>query len=182
MCGRFTLRREVQPLKARLGASTQWGSYLWEPRHNIAPTDQVPILEVSERGRQISPMTWGIPRQRGGRTVRQINARAEALPAKTNRCTVVADGFYEWSGDKSPQHQPWFFYRPDDDVILLAAYWVWSDAPGGGLIQTFTIITTAANSLMEPIHDRMPAIIDEGDSLALWLNSRTSPTDLRELL
>ena len=155
---------------------------LWEPRYNIAPTDQVPILSVENYQREISPMVWGIPRSRNGRMVRQINARAESIGATASRCAVISDGFYEWAGDKGSHRRPYFFHRPEDGLILLAGLWAWSDAPGGGRMQTFTIVTTAANALMAPIHDRMPAILDEGDDLALWLNPTSELKDLRGLL
>ena len=182
MCGRFTLRRDIQRVRRELRVEARGGDVLFEPRYNIAPTDQVPILSVEKYQREISPMVWGIPRSRDGRMVRQINARGESIGASISRGAVISDGFYEWAGDKGSARQPYFFHRPDDELILLAAYWAWSDAPGGGRMQTFTIITTAANALMAPIHDRMPAILDEGDDLSLWLNPTSELKDLRGLL
>ena len=76
MCGRFTLRRDLESVHRELRVKTEASNVLWSPRYNIAPTDQVPILTVAESGhRQLTPMVWGIPRSRGGRMVRQINAR-----------------------------------------------------------------------------------------------------------
>ena len=63
MCGRYTLRRsELESVKRELGADTGGASYLWQPRYNIAPTDQLPILVRDENGsRNLVPMVWGIP-------------------------------------------------------------------------------------------------------------------------
>ena len=126
------------------------------------------------------PMVWGIPRRRNGRMIRQINARSENITVRNARCAVIADGIYEWAGEKTSARQPYFFHRPNDGLILMAGLWHWHhDAEGYG--QTFVIVTTAANSTAAPIHDRMPAIV-EGDALALWLNPKTTEKDLPGLL
>ncbi len=97
------------------------------------------------------------------------------------RCAVVADGFYEWSGPAdSIDRRPFWFHRPDDGLILVAGLWQWRDM-GEGYLQEFTIVTTAANSMLTPIHDRMPAIL-EGDALALWLSPKSEMKDLPGLL
>jgi putative SOS response-associated peptidase YedK len=181
MCGRFTLRRELDSIRCELGIEVAAGSVLHEPRYNIAPTQQaLIIISEAERGRQITPMVWGIPRSRGARKVRQINARAEALPLRSPRCAVISDGFYEWAGTKGSARQPYFFHRPDDNLILMAGLWQWTEV-GESHQQTFAIVTTAANGAVSPIHDRMPAIL-EGDTLALWLSPRTALGDLPGLL
>ena len=84
-------------------------------------------------------------------------------------------------GRKGSTRQPYFFHRPDDGLILFAGLWQWYQDQQG-YSQTFAIVTTAANALMAPIHDRMPAILDEGDSLSLWLNPTAELKDLRGLL
>ena len=181
MCGRFTLRRDLDSIRRELRVEAAGGSVLYEPRYNIAPTQQSPILiNEADRGRQITPMIWGIPRSRGTRMVRQINARAEALPLRSPRCAVITDGFYEWAGAKGSARQPYWFHRPDDGLILMAGLWQWTEVENG-YEQTFAIVTTAANAAVAPIHDRMPAIL-EGDSLALWLSAESGLRDLPGLL
>jgi putative SOS response-associated peptidase YedK len=181
MCGRFTLRRDLDSVCRELHVERAGGSVLFEPRYNIAPTQQTPILiNEADHGRLISPMVWGIPRSHGGRMVRQINARAESLPLGSSRCAVIGDGFYEWTGAKGSARQPFWFHREDDGLTLMAGLWQWHrDAQG--VQQTFAIVTTAANAAMAPIHDRMPAIL-EGDGLALWLNHKTPAGGLEEVL
>jgi putative SOS response-associated peptidase YedK len=181
MCGRFTLRRDLESVYRELRVEAGSGAVLWSPRYNIAPTDQVPILSVAEAGhRHLQPMVWGIPRSRNGRMARQINARAETVSERSHRCAVISDGFYEWAGAKGSTRQPYFFHRPGDPLILMAGLWQWQNGEEGYL-QTFAIVTTAANATLAPIHDRMPAIL-EGDSLALWLNPKTAAPDLPGLL
>ena len=79
-----------------------------------------------------------------------------------------------WTGTKGSKRQPYFFHRPDDDLILMAGLWQWTEVEIG-YQQTFAIVTTAANAAVAPIHDRMPAIL-EGDSLAIWLKSQSRDT------
>jgi putative SOS response-associated peptidase YedK len=177
MCGRFTLRCHLASLRRELGVEAGGGTVIFEPRFNIAPTQQNPILlNEPEHSRHITPMVWGIPRSRGAIMVRQINARAEAFPPRSARCAVISDGFYEWAGAKGSKRQPYFFHRADDALILMAGLWGWTEVEAG-YEQTFAIVTTTANAAVTPIHDRMPAIL-EGDSLALWLNPKTAARDL----
>jgi putative SOS response-associated peptidase YedK len=85
MCGRFTLRRlDLQAVRRELRAETGASDILSEPRYNVAPTDQVPILVRLESGtRDLTPMVWGSPRSRSDRMVRQINSRGETIPAQS---------------------------------------------------------------------------------------------------
>jgi putative SOS response-associated peptidase YedK len=125
-------------------------------------------------------MVWGIPRSRNGRLVRQINARSENVTIRNARCAVISDGFYEWAGEKTSARQPYFFHRPNDGLILMAGLCqCYHDTEG--YLQTFVIVTTAANAMMAPVHHRMPAML-EGDALALWLNPNTAAKDLPGLL
>lgn len=180
MCGRYTLRRNGDAIRRELRAEAAAALESWAPRYNIAPTNQVPVLLRDKSGaRLIELMGWGIPRDRNGRTVRQINGRSESFAIRNPRCAVISDGFYEW-GAKGPNRQPYFFHRPADELILIAGHWQ-SLSIGRTLQSTFVILTTAANGMIAPIHDRMPAILD-GDALALWLNPSSSERDLSGLL
>ena len=105
-----------------------------------------------------------------------INARAESLaekPAfrqafKKRRCLVPADGFYEWQG--TPGHkQPWHIGMADDGPFAMAGLWECWRAPEGAMLESYTIITTAANAMVRALHDRMPAIIAPADFSA-WLD------------
>ena len=116
---------------------------------------------------------------------KQINARAETLDKrsafrdafKTRRCVVPADGFVEWIGPKAAR-QPIWFHRRDGGLLLFAGlYEYWQPAPGEWE-STFTIVTTATNSTIEPVHDRMPVILPEM-VVDEWLHPR--PNDIAGL-
>jgi len=121
---------------------------------------------------------------------RLINARAESAatkPAfrsafKTRRCLVPADGFYEWKKGKGHQKQPYFIRNADESPFAFAGLWESWTAPEGETIESCTILTTDANDLTRPIHDRMPVILHPKD-YELWLDPEVKdPTLLKPLL
>jgi putative SOS response-associated peptidase YedK len=124
---------------------------------------------------QLTHARWGFHNEK----YPLINARAETLdkrglfkvalrttqPESRGRCLVPADGFYEWVGAKGDRHPIWY-HRPDGKLLLFAGlYEVNRD---GGL--EFTVITTEANKLVAPVHDRMPVLIAPENGTA-WLSA-----------
>jgi putative SOS response-associated peptidase YedK len=194
MCGRFTLTyAQREELAEQLGVNVeQIQSDLYKPRFNIAPTDQHWIVRARYEDRLVMPAKWGLVNtwaKDAKRAAAQINARAERIqtsPAfrdafKERRCVVPADGFFEWTGAKDAR-QPFWFHREDGGLILFAGlYESWPKTPDEWE-RTFTIVTTEANGLMAPFHDRMPVIL--GDEAAdEWLNQGDNePQHLLELL
>lgn len=181
MCGRITLTRpnlesiatelDVQPLNYR-------GMPIFKPRYNAAPTDILPILTLQDGERHLSPMTWGTtPKNRRGLV---INWRSESFPPRAPRCGVITDGFYEWSGPKEAR-QPHWFHRPDHALVILAGMWKMQQRTEGGFIQSFVVLTTRANALMAPIHDRIPVVLDES-RFDEWLDAKTPEPALRSIL
>ena len=184
MCGRFT-RGENIPTLAREFGVVQVNSDL-APSYNIAPTQEVAVI-VTAGVKTLLPVRWGlIPSWAKDMSVgsKMINARAETIsekPAyrnafKKRRCLVVADGFYEWqsiAGVKRPIHIRFKSGRPFGFAGL---YEVWN-SPAGEEITTCTIITTQANELMSPIHERMPVIIPK-EQEDLWLDPKTEEQSL----
>jgi putative SOS response-associated peptidase YedK len=144
-----------------------------EPRRNVSPTEPVPVWVSHEGDRIIVPMRWGLlpswyRAPNGGPLL--INARAEEIAAKpafreaarARRCLLPADGFYEWSGEKS-ERIPWVIRPQAGGLIAFAGIWQeWRRQP------TCAIVTCPANALLSPIHDRMPVIVAPED-FALWL-------------
>lgn len=108
---------------------------------------------------------------------RLINTRAETVaekPAfrsafKRHRCLIVADGFYEWQKLDAKRKQPWFFRLPDDEPFAFAGLWESWQAPDGSVIETGCIISTEANAVLAPVHDRMPVILPP-ERYARWLD------------
>ena len=120
-----------------------------------------------------------------------INARVETVaerPAfrrafERYRCLIVADGFYEWqpSGSRAAPKQPFHITRDDGELFAFAGLWSIWYGPDERKLRTCTILTTAANSAIAPLHDRMPVILAPEHEQA-WLDTATPRDDLHELL
>lgn len=151
------------------------------PRYNIAPTSDIAAVVPNPRslGRLVKTLRWGlVPPWSPGPEVgaKMINARSETVLDKPSfrdafacrRCLIPVDGFYEWQ-KRDGVRQPFVFRRPDGDVFALAGLWERWEYPGGRRLETCTVLTTAANSTMRPIHHRMPAVLPEKD-WKIWLD------------
>lgn len=162
------------------------------PRYNAAPSqDLLVIIEDHKTGeRSLEPLRWGlipswIKDENGGR--KPINAKAETvakLPMFRNayahrRCIIPVDGFFEWQAIKGAKaKQPYAIAMKDGSPFGLAGIWDnWRDPVTDEWLRTFAIITLDANELLEPIHNRMPAIL-EPRSYDRWLGPEPDPHDL----
>lgn len=194
MCGRFTLTDDNRERVAEL-LGVPVDELLEEhftPRWNIAPTDGHWIVRGALERREARWARWGLvnhwARDRRG-AARQINARGEGLRRsrafreayEQRRCAVPADGFFEWTGERKDRRPIWF-HRPDNGIFFFAGLYERARLPGEAESSTsFTIITTGPNAIVEPVHDRMPVILDE-DSVDDWLYARQEPARLDALL
>ncbi len=161
------------------------------PRYNVAPTQTLPVV-VRHSPNHLAMMRWGlIPSWAKDPSIgnRMINARAESVaekpafrrPFRSQRCLVPASGFFEWKREGTGK-QPYFVHLTDEPLFAFAGlYDIWHD-PQGQAVHSYTILTTDANDLMAPIHNRMPVILareDEDD----WLDPDISePERLLPLL
>jgi putative SOS response-associated peptidase YedK len=192
MCGRFTQQRPSAELAALFGAEDL--AETPGERYNLAPQQMgLVVVERDDLRRAIVPYRWGlIPSWAKDARIgnRLINARAESVattPAfrasfQKRRCIVPADGFYEWERMTPEIRQPNLIHRADGEPMAFAGLWsIWRDPTQreGELLRTFSIITTTANATLEPIHDRMPAILP-ASAWAAWL--APAPADPGELL
>jgi putative SOS response-associated peptidase YedK len=91
------------------------------------------------------------------------------------RCLIPADGFYEWKKLEKGR-APYLVVLANRLVFAFAGLWETWKSPDGELIESCTILTTDANKLIQPIHDRMPAILSPSD-YDLWLNPDTKTTE-----
>lgn len=193
MCGRYSLK-PIDPaqLRARfpIGESLAAGP----PYYNITPSSEVLAVTTDREGRPRGErLRWGLVPSwaKDTRTgMKMINARAETLaerPAYRTaferfRCLIPADGFYEWqhvAGES--RKQPFHITRADGALFAFAGLWsVWRRGEPEEL-RSCTILTTAANSAMAPIHDRMPVILPR-DGEALWLANDAPRAALEDLL
>ncbi|MBC8123110.1 MAG: SOS response-associated peptidase [Gemmatimonadaceae bacterium] len=166
MCGRFTLSQSPEAIAEAFALTAPIAV---EPRYNIAPTQDVLTVRATAEGRSAIAVRWGlVPSWSKDPSIgaRMINARSETVAEKpsfrsalrSRRCLVVADGFYEWQKAEGKK-KPYYICLEDSRVFAFAGLWERS-GEAGKEIETCTIITTAANELMMPIHERMPVILD----------------------
>lgn len=184
MCGRFTLRR---PAKVNIEGLSPTDLFATAPRYNISPSqDVLAVTEIDEQ-RQAGLFKWGLIPSWSNDPAGFINARAETLEQKGSfreafarrRCLIPADGFYEWK-KTGKFKQPYFFQLQDESPFAFAGIWnQWRR--GETTITSCAIITTTPNALLESIHDRMPAILRDGDQDS-WLRSKARPGELKALL
>jgi putative SOS response-associated peptidase YedK len=195
MCGRLTLKT----------APDQWGQILlplvsnlnlpsdFVPRYNIAPTQNLFAVAETDEGKVgITHFRWGlVPAWATEIAIgnSMINARHETLlekrsfkgPLEKRRCLVIADGYYEWQR-VSPKEKHAYWITPRQGPLLcLAGLWEANSRATGHLLQTCTIITTAANSMMSEIHDRMPVALI-GEAAKQWINPATGRDEAYQLL
>ncbi len=178
MCGRFAFYSPSEATAALFGVS---GSVAVEPRYNIAPTQFIAaIREDEDRTRELVMLRWGlVPFWAKDPAIgnRMINARAETVAEKPSyraafrhrRCIVLADGFYEWRKEGDAK-TPYFISLASGEPFGLAGLWEnWKDKDSDASLQSTTLITTAANEFMTPLHHRMPVIVHP-DSANDWLS------------
>jgi len=95
---------------------------------------------------------------------------------------ILTSGFYEWKKSNSGVKQPFYFYLKDKDVFGFAGLWEeWLDKESGELLETFTIITTEANDVLKPVHDKMPVIV-KAANYDEWLDPKIKDTERLEKL
>jgi putative SOS response-associated peptidase YedK len=190
MCGRFAFATKRETLKKQFKVD----NLLDDPpvNYNVAPTQQIPIIrEEPGSGRLISTAHWGlIPFwAKDSKMAHQtINARAETVREKPSfrhcfrrkRCIIPASGFFEWH-TLGELKQPHYISLRDKSLLGFAGLWdTWENH--GKIIESCTIVTTTANSFLEPIHERMPVILDD-ENLTEWLDvSNENPGHLLKQL
>lgn len=201
MCGRYTLA-SVDPwdLRARFpgGSAPEI-----RRRYNVAPSDQVLAVTTDRSGSpRLELLRWGLvpfwadaPDTRA----KMINARSETVserPAYRRafecfRCLILADGFYEWRPGPDGRKEAFHITRGDGSLFSFAGLWsIWrprtmeratAEVTEAHELRSCTILTTTANEVVAPLHDRMPVILDRTDE-DVWLDSSTPAPVLHSLL
>lgn len=175
MCGRTSLYAALPRLEERFDAEAALD---YRPRYNVAPSQDLATITNADED-TITAQNWGLlPPWADGPTdgPRPINARAETVAEKPTfrdalaerRCLVLADGFYEWRGERGHK-QPYRIHLAGDEPFAFAGLWNRWEASGDSL-ETVTIVTTEANDVVAPIHHRMPVIL-ERDAEREWLRA-----------
>jgi putative SOS response-associated peptidase YedK len=186
MCGRFILLTDLSVIVESFHIGEVAAEY--KTGSNISPGQQISAVIRDEAVNKLVEFRWGlIPSWAKDPSIgnRMFNARAETIAEKPSfrsafkkrRCLIIADGFYEWSKldkKKVPYH---FALRSGGPFGFAGLYETWM-SPENKAVDTCTIITTDANELLRPIHDRMPVIVSK-DKEALWIDPGVP--DQREL-
>jgi putative SOS response-associated peptidase YedK len=185
MCGRFSLFAPQEDLSKRFGADV---AFDYEPRYNIAPRTDIATIRNTDQDHVVE-QEWGLLPHWADDTdeePRPINARSETVAEKNmfkyafeeRRCLIPSDGFYEWRGERGSK-QPYRIHLEDNDPFAMAGIWNhWED--NGESLETVAILTTDPNEVMEPIHDRMPVVLereDQGDWLTGGIDTALDACD-----
>jgi len=194
MCGRYRLtidqQEQLEVYVAELFEEEDRGS-----RYNIAPTQRVPVLVIQDDTRWIRGFRWGlVPSWAKDPAIgnRMINARSETVAEKPSfrtawkhrrRCLVLTDGFYEWQkpADGKGPKIPHAIEMADGRPFGFAGLWERWGSEDDPLF-TCTILTTDANELVKPIHDRMPVILGDAEEWDAWVDPDVPSDELDGLL
>jgi putative SOS response-associated peptidase YedK len=178
MCGRYAITSAPEAIRALFRYHEQPN---FPARYNVAPTQPIPVVRLVEGQRQFALMRWGLlpswvkdPRA----FTLVINARGESAldkPAFSNamkyrRCLIPADGFYDWQAGAA-RKQPYYVRAKSGGPLAFAGLWETWTGPNGEELDTAAIITTRANRLLDPIHERMPVVVPP-EAFDLWLNCK----------
>ena len=194
MCGRFFLSANAVTVKASFPhLAIPDAPDVLPPRYNIAPGQPVAVIPNTPE-QHLDYFLWGLVPSWAKDTAigsRLINARVETLVEKPSfraalrrrRCLILADGFYEWYQEPGAKSKtPLAFRLQSGKPFAFAGLWEVWHSPDGSELRSCTIITTAANALIERFHTRMPIILDPAQYDA-WLNpEEESPQVVRALL
>ena len=190
MCGRFTIKDAPETYRTNLRLLTTPN---WPPRYNVCPTQDVPVAWPGEGGLAVTSMRWGLipswvkSRRQGPPLINARSETIEKLPAwrdafKKRRCLLLADGYYEWTGEKSPK-QPWYIALTSAKPFAFAGLWeTWQEAPGAEPLLSTAMATTTATESLAFIHDRMPVILTDHGEQDAWLDPATPVDRLKALL
>ena len=179
MCGRFARRSTREVLADWFGVDLE-DLPAFPISYNIAPQSVQPVVRLDQEtgAREFALLRWGLvpfwakDAKIGYST---INARAEEVANKPafrealrkRRCLVPADAFYEWAKRDAKTKQPFAFGLRSREPFAFAGLWErWRPKEGeapGTYLETFTILTTDANEVLEPVHNRMPVILEPRD-------------------
>jgi putative SOS response-associated peptidase YedK len=184
MCGRYGRRADKQRITEwmRTHNTNVFDDSTFAPSYNVAPQSFQPVVRLDSETaeRELTIMRWGLVpfwSKDGKAGYSTINAKAETITTspmfreafKRRRCVVPADLYYEWQRIDEKTKQPYAIALKDGSLFAFAGLWdAWEDKASGQYSETYTIITTDPNEVMQPIHDRMPVILKPQD-YGLWL-------------
>ncbi|HEY1902336.1 MAG TPA: SOS response-associated peptidase [Terracidiphilus sp.] len=181
MCGRFARRSTRKVLANWFGVELEDMPW-FEASYNAAPQSVQPVVRnnLDSGNREFAQLRWGLvpfwakDAKFGSSTIQARSEEVASKPAyrealKSRRCLVPADAFYEWQQTGKKTKSPFAFALKSGEPCALAGLWERWRPKEGEPLETFTILTTDPNELMEPIHNRMPVILEPKD-YSRWLD------------
>ena len=186
MCGRFAMKDSQE--KVMSDFQIQHSEVLLEPRYNISPSQDIPVIVQQDGIRRLENRQWGLIPFWSKTPKPMINARSETAsekPAfrhafKKRRCLIPASGFFEWA-IKDGEKQPYFIFLKDKSSMAFAGLWEEWSAPDGKIVKTCAILTVEANSFLKIIHHRMPVILKPANCMN-WLDPERTESSLKNFL
>ena len=166
----------------------QHSEVLLEPRYNISPSQDIPVIVQQDGIRRLETRQWGLIPFWSKKPKPMINARSETAsekPAfrqafKKRRCLIPASGFFEWAKEDGKK-QPYFIFLKDKSSMAFAGLWEEWSAPDGKIVKTCAILTVEANSFLQFIHHRMPVILTPAKGMN-WLDLNETEVSPQNLL
>ncbi|MBM2830353.1 MAG: response-associated protein [Gammaproteobacteria bacterium] len=173
MCGRFSIISNSRNIEEHFNL-VRSGEFIHS--YNVSPSSNIPVVRMEDGDRVLANLHWGlVPHWAKDTKLKPINAKAETVDSKPffrsafkkSRCLIPANGFYEWK--RTNKHkQPFYFKLKDSELLAFAGLWDhWEH--DDETLESCTMITTVANDVMKPVHDRMPVILDP-DNYDAWLH------------
>ena len=186
MCGRFAMKDSEE--KIMNDFQIQHSEVLLEPRYNISPSQDIPVIVQQDGIRRLENRQWGLIPFWSKTPKPMINARSETAsekPAfrhafKKRRCLIPASGFFEWAKEDG-EKQPYFIFLKDKSSMAFAGLWEEWSAPDGKILKTCAILTVEANSFLKFIHHRMPVILKPANVMN-WLDPDWTESSLKNIL
>jgi putative SOS response-associated peptidase YedK len=181
MCGRFILGIQGQLWPDLIELYPE--GFTVVPRYNVAPTQSIPAVRSDGGSNRLEMMRWGLVPfwiKKMSDSSKYINARGETITERATyknafarrRCLIPATGFFEWRKGPGKTRQPMVIRLKTREPFAFAGIWERAtpqNFPEEGEIVSCSIITTAPNDLVQPIHDRMPVILSP-ELYKDWLN------------
>ncbi len=186
MCGRFAMIDNEE--KIIKDFQIHYSEVLLEPRYNISPSQDIPVIVQQNGIRRLETRQWGLMPFWAKKPQPIINARAETASEKPafkqafrkRRCLIPSSGFFEWAKENEKK-QPYFISLKNKSPMAFAGLWEEWSSPEGEIIKTCAILTIEANSYLQFIHHRMPVILKPANGM-YWLDHAINEDSIKNLL
>ena len=186
MCGRFAMTESEE--KVMNDFQIQQSDILLKPRYNISPSQDIPVIVQQDGFRKLEKRQWGLIPCWAKTPKPTINARAETVAEKPafkqafrkRRCLIPSSGFFEWTKENEKK-QPYFICLKNKSLMAFAGLCEEWSAPDGKIVKTCAILTVEANSYLQFIHNRMPAILTPANGMN-WLDIDGTEASLKKIL